>query len=292
MGLCEHETSKIEAPTRIADTVSLKLRDRIFSTMNNVFADSILQGKVAFVTGGATGITGGIARAFFEHGAKLAITSRKEENLIAKKQYIEENGGECFTVVSDVRDYAAVENAINAAREHFGKIDIVVNGAAGNFLSPASELSANGFGTVVDIDTKGTFNVCRAAFESLKETRGQIINVSATLHYLATPMQIHVSAAKAGVDAITRNLAVEWGRFGIRVNGIAPGPIEDTEGMKRLLMPELRDKLLRRIPVGRFGRIEDIENAALFLASDAASYISGETIIVDGGAWLLGTSFS
>lgn len=292
MGLCEHETSKTEAPTRIADTVSLKLRDRIFSTMNNVFADSILQGKVAFVTGGATGITGGIARAFFEHGAKLAITSRKEENLIAKKQYIEENGGECFTVVSDVRDYAAVENAINAAREHFGKIDIVVNGAAGNFLSPASELSANGFGTVVDIDTKGTFNVCRAAFESLKETRGQIINVSATLHYLATPMQIHVSAAKAGVDAITRNLAVEWGRFGIRVNGIAPGPIEDTEGMKRLLMPELRDKLLRRIPVGRFGRIEDIENAALFLASDAASYISGETIIVDGGAWLLGTSFS
>ena len=260
--------------------------------MTNVFADSILQGKVAFVTGGATGITGGIARAFFEHGAKLAITSRKEENLIAKRQYVEENGGECFTVVSDVRDYAAVENAVNAAREHYGKIDIVVNGAAGNFLSPASELSANGFGTVVDIDTKGTFNVCRAAFDALKESRGQIINISATLHYLATPMQIHVSAAKAGVDAITRNLAVEWGRSGIRVNGIAPGPIEDTEGMKRLLMPELREKLMRKIPVGRFGRIEDIENAALFLASDAASYINGETIIVDGGAWLLGTSLT
>jgi len=279
-------------PAMTARSVGLKMRDRILDMMTNVFADSILQGKVAFVTGGATGITGGIARAFFEHGAKLAITSRKEENLIAKRQYVEENGGECFTVVSDVRDYAAVENAVNAAREHYGKIDIVVNGAAGNFLSPASELSANGFGTVVDIDTKGTFNVCRAAFEALKESRGQIINISATLHYLATPMQIHVSAAKAGVDAITRNLAVEWGRSGIRVNGIAPGPIEDTEGMKRLLMPELREKLMRKIPVGRFGRIEDIENAALFLASDAASYINGETIIVDGGAWLLGTSLT
>ncbi|KXK05276.1 MAG: short-chain alcohol dehydrogenase [Acidobacteria bacterium OLB17] len=268
------------------------MRVKIKGTMSKVFADSILQGKVAFVTGGATGITGGVARAFFEHGARLAITSRKEENLVAKRQYIEENGGECFTVASDVRDHAAVENAINAAREHFGKIDIVVNGAAGNFLAPAAELSANGFGTVLDIDTKGTFNVCRAAFDALKESRGQIINISATLHYLATPMQIHVSAAKAGVDAITRNLAVEWGRYGIRVNGIAPGPIEDTEGMKRLLMPELRDKLMRKIPAGRFGKIEDIENAALFLASDAANYVNGETLIVDGGAWLLGTSLT
>ena len=292
VGVDEHDADPNEMPAMTARSVGLKMRDRILDMMTNVFADSILQGKVAFVTGGATGITGGIARAFFEHGAKLAITSRKEENLIAKKQYVEENGGECFTVVSDVRDYAAVENAVNAVREHYGKIDIVVNGAAGNFLSPASELSANGFGTVVDIDTKGTFNVCRAAFDALKESRGQIINISATLHYLATPMQIHVSAAKAGVDAITRNLAVEWGRSGIRVNGIAPGPIEDTEGMKRLLMPELREKLMRKIPVGRFGRIEDIENAALFLASDAASYINGETIIVDGGAWLLGTSLT
>jgi peroxisomal 2,4-dienoyl-CoA reductase len=260
--------------------------------MAKVCADSILQGKVAFVTGGATGITGGIARAFFEHGARIAITSRNQDNLTTKKQYIEEHGGECFTAVSDVRDFAAVEEAMNAAKEHFGRIDIVVNGAAGNFLAPANELSANGFGTVVDIDTKGTFNVCRAAFESLKESQGQILNISATLHYLATPMQIHVSAAKAGVDAITRNLAVEWGGYGIRVNGIAPGPIEGTEGMKRLLVPELREKLVRRIPLGRFGRIEDIENAALFLASPAASYINGETLVVDGGAWLLGTSLS
>lgn len=258
--------------------------------MNKIFADNILQGKVAFVTGGATGITGGVARAFAEAGAKVAITSRKEENLIAQKQFIEENGGECFAVVADVRDYAAVENAIAKTVEHFGKIDIVVNGAAGNFLVKPEELSANGFGTVVDIDTKGTFNVCRAAFEELKKTQGQILNISATLHYLATPMQIHVSAAKAGVDAITRNLSVEWGRHGIRVNGIAPGPIEDTEGMKRLLPEPLKDKLKNKIPLRRMGRIKDIEDAALFLTSDAASYITGVTLVVDGGQWLLGTS--
>jgi peroxisomal 2,4-dienoyl-CoA reductase len=260
--------------------------------MGQVFNSDILHGKVAFVTGGATGITGGIARAFAEHGARLAITSRKEENLIAKKQFIEENGGECFTVAADVRDYGGIENAVAKTLEHYGRIDIVVNGAAGNFLCEAGELSANGFGTVVDIDTKGTFNVCRASFAALKESKGQIINISATLHYLATPMQIHVSAAKAGVDAITRNLSVEWGRYGIRVNGIAPGPIEDTEGMRRLLIPELKDKIMRKIPVGRFGRIEDIENAALYLASDAAGFVNGVTLVVDGGSWLLGTSLT
>lgn len=260
--------------------------------MPNVFNTDILQGKVAFVTGGGTGITGGVARAFAEHGARLAIVSRKEENLIAKKQFIEENGGECLAITADVREYDAVENAIKHTVDHYGKIDIVVNGAAGNFLCAADQLSANGFGTVVDIDTKGTFNVCRAAFGTLKESKGQIINISATLHYLATPMQIHVSAAKAGVDAITRNLCVEWGRHGIRVNGIAPGPIEDTEGMKRLLIPELKEKLVKKIPLDRFGRIEDIENAALFLASEAASYINGVTLVVDGGAWLLGTSLA
>jgi peroxisomal 2,4-dienoyl-CoA reductase len=260
--------------------------------MNKIFADNILQGKVAFVTGGGTGITGGVARALAEAGAKIAIASRKIENLEPMKQMIESNGGECFAVAADVRDYAAIENAIARTVERFGKIDIVVNGAAGNFLCKAEELSSNGFGTVVDIDAKGTFNVCRAAFEELKKSKGQILNISATLHYLATPMQIHVSAAKAGVDAITRNLSVEWGGYGIRVNGIAPGPIEDTEGMKRLLPEPLKEKLTRRIPLQRFGRIKDIENAALFLTSDAASYINGVTLVVDGGQWLLGTSFS
>jgi 2,4-dienoyl-CoA reductase [(3E)-enoyl-CoA-producing], peroxisomal len=258
--------------------------------MSKFFTDNILQGKVAFVTGGGTGITGGVARALAESGAKVAITSRKIENLEAAKKIIEENGGECLAVAADVRDFDAVEKAIAATVEHFGKLDIVVNGAAGNFLCKAEELSANGFGTVLDIDTKGTFNVCRAAFAELQKSKGQILNISATLHYLGTPMQIHVSAAKAGVDAMTRNLAVEWGKHGIRVNGIAPGPIEDTEGMKRLLMPELKDKLVKKIPLRRFGRIADIEHSAVFLCSDAASYISGVTLVVDGGQWLLGTS--
>ena len=260
--------------------------------MDKVFNTDILQGKVAFVTGGGTGITGGVARAMAEHGAKLAIVSRKIENLEAMKKIVEDGVGECLTVAADVRDYEAVENAVKQTVDKFGKIDIVVNGAAGNFLCAADQLSANGFGTVVDIDTKGTFNVCRAAFEELKKSQGQILNISATLHYLATPMQIHVSAAKAGVDAITRNLSAEWGRHGIRVNGIAPGPIEDTEGMKRLLMPELKEKITRKIPLGRFGRIKDIENAALFLTSDAAGYINGVTLVVDGGSWLLGTSLA
>lgn len=259
---------------------------------NSIFADNILDGKVAYVTGGGTGITGGIARAMAEHGAKVTIVSRKIENLKAMKTVIEEKGGECLAIATDVRDFEAVTDSLARAREHYGKIDIVVNGAAGNFLCAADQLSSNGFGTVVDIDTKGTFNVCRASFEHLKESRGQILNISATLHYLATPMQIHVSAAKAGVDAITRNLSAEWGRYGIRVNGIAPGPIEDTEGMKRLLPAELKEKITKRIPLGRFGRISDIENAALFLTSDAAAYINGVTLVVDGGQWLLGTSLA
>jgi peroxisomal 2,4-dienoyl-CoA reductase len=257
-----------------------------------VFADGILQGRVAFVTGGGTGITGGVARALAESGARVALVSRKIENLEGAAAKIKASGGEAFTFAADVRDFAQVERAIAATVERFGRLDIVVNGAAGNFLCPAAELSPNGFGTVVDIDLKGTFNVCRAAFDELKKRRGQILNISATLHYLGTPLQLHVSAAKAGVDALTRNLAVEWGAFGIRVNAIAPGPIEDTEGMKRLVPPQVKERLRRAIPLGRFGRIRDIEQCAVFLCSDAASFISGAVIVVDGGHWLNGRTLN
>ena len=252
----------------------------------SVFADAILEGRVAFITGGGTGITGGVARALAEAGARIALVSRKLENLEPAAAKIKEAGGEALSVAADVRDFAQVERAIATTLSRFGRIDIVVNGAAGNFLCPAAELSPNGFGTVVDIDLKGTFNVCRATFEELKKRRGQILNISATLHYLGTPLQLHVSAAKAGVDALTRNLAVEWGAFGIRVNAIAPGPIEDTEGMKRLVPPQVKERLRRNVPLGRFGRIRDIEQCALFLCSDAASFISGAVIVVDGGHWL------
>jgi peroxisomal 2,4-dienoyl-CoA reductase len=251
-----------------------------------IFADGVLKGHVALVTGGGTGITGGIARAFAEAGANVALVSRKMEHLQPAADAINANGGKAIPVVADVRQPEAVESAVAQTIEAFGKIDIVVNGAAGNFLCKAEELSPNGFGTVVDIDLKGTFNVCRAAFAQLKEHRGQILNISATLHYLGTPMQLHVSAAKAGVDALTRNLAVEWGRYGIRVNAIAPGPIEDTEGMQRLVPEAMKAQLKKLVPIGRFGRIADIEKAAVFICSDAASFINGVVLVVDGGHWL------
>lgn len=253
---------------------------------DKIFVDGLLAGRVAFVTGGGTGITGGVARALSEAGARVALVSRKMEHLEPAAERIRAAGGEALAVAADVRHMEEVEKAIGATIEKFGHLDIVVNGAAGNFLCAAEELSPNGFGTVVDIDLKGTFNVSRAAFAELKKQRGSILNISATLHYTGTPYQLHVSAAKAGVDALTRNLAVEWGRYGIRVNTIAPGPIEDTEGMNRLVPPQVKDKILRRIPLGRFGRIQDIEQSAVFLCSDAASFINGAVLVVDGGQWL------
>jgi peroxisomal 2,4-dienoyl-CoA reductase len=253
---------------------------------SNIFAADILKDRVAFITGGGTGITGGVARALAESGAAVALISRKIEHLEPAAELINQNGGRAFAFAADVRESKQVEAAIAATIDHFGKIDVVVNGAAGNFLCAASELSPNGFGTVVDIDLKGTFNVCRAAFQQLKDHQGQILNISATLHYIGTPLQLHVSAAKAGVDALTRNLAVEWGPYGIRVNGIAPGPIEDTEGMSRLVPEMVKEKLKKKIPLGRFGRIADIESAAVFLCSDAASFINGAVLVVDGGQWL------
>lgn len=258
--------------------------------MSSIFSPGILTGHVAFVTGGGTGITGGVARALAEAGANVALVSRSMEHLEPAAAAINDarhdGSGEALAVAADVRHPDQVATAVAATVERFGRIDIVVNGAAGNFLCKAEELSPNGFGTVVDIDLKGTFNVCRAAFEQLRQHRGQILNISATLHYLGTPMQLHVSAAKAGVDALTRNLAVEWGRHGIRVNAVAPGPIEDTEGMQRLVPEPVKEKLRQRVPLGRFGLIKDIEAAAVFLCSDAASYINGAVLVVDGGHWL------
>jgi peroxisomal 2,4-dienoyl-CoA reductase len=253
---------------------------------DKIFVDGILKDRVAFVTGGGTGITGGVARALAESGARVALVSRRPEHLEPAAEAIRAAGGEALAVAADVRNMAEVEAALARTLERFGQLDIVVNGAAGNFLCAAEELSPNGFGTVVDIDLKGTFNVCRASIAELKKTKGSILNISATLHYLGTPYQLHVSAAKAGVDALTRNLAVEWGRFGIRVNAIAPGPIEDTEGMARLVPAEVKERLRRKIPLGRFGRIHDVEQAAVFICSDAASFINGVVLVVDGGQWL------
>jgi peroxisomal 2,4-dienoyl-CoA reductase len=252
------------------------------------FRSDVLANKVAFITGGGSGICFGIARTLLEHGARVAIAGRKIDRLAEAAASLQETTGQtCIATPCDVRDPATVAAAVQTTLERFDRLDIVVNGAAGNFLCPASQLSPNGFRTVLDIDAAGTFNVCRAAFDAaLREKGGVILNISATLHYAATPLQVHASAAKAAVDAVTRTLAVEWAPLGIRVNGIAPGPIDDTEGMSRLAPGEVKKKMTDAIPIGRFGRIDEISSLALFLCTDAASLIHGATIVADGGAWL------
>ncbi len=256
----------------------------------SVFRSDILEGQVAFVTGGGSGICKGIARAYMAHGARAVIMGRKAERLeAAAKELSEATGRECLATPGDVRDPKQVEAALDRALERFGRLDVVVNGAAGNFLCPASQLSYNAFKTVLDIDSIGTWNVCRAAFERrLRDHGGSILNISATLHYAATPLQAHASAAKAAIDSLTKSLALEWGPMGIRVNAIAPGPIDDTEGMTRLAPPDMKAKLEGAVPLKRFGTVEDVANVALFLASGAAGYVNGAIVVVDGGAWLPG----
>lgn len=250
------------------------------------FRPDILKGKVAFITGGGSGINFGIAKALAQHGADIAMMGRREEVLQSACQELSKLGVRTFYKSGDVRNAESCQSAIEAAVEKLGHLDILVNGAAGNFLCPPEELSPNGFRTVIDIDLNGTFNMCRFGFKYLKESKGLILNVSATLHYAGTAYQAHVSAAKAGIDALTINLAGEWGEHGIRVCGIAPGPIGDTEGMKRLAPGEAGERVKKGIPLGRFGATEDIGYAAVFLASHAANYITGETLVVDGGQWL------
>jgi peroxisomal 2,4-dienoyl-CoA reductase len=256
----------------------------------SIFKDDVLAGKVAFVTGGGSGICYGITERLMQHGCVAAIVGRKTERLErAAKELTEKTGKECLPVTADVRDPAAVASALQQTLAKFGKLDVVVSGAAGNFLAPAATLSPNGFRTVMEIDAAGTFNVARAAFDAwLRDHGGVLIHISATLHLTATPLQIHASAAKAAIDSMTRSFALEWASLGIRVNGIAPGPIDDTEGMSRLAPGDVKERILKTIPIGRFGTIGEIADIALFLSTDAASLIHGETIIADGGAWFGG----
>jgi peroxisomal 2,4-dienoyl-CoA reductase len=259
----------------------------------SVFKSDILRGRVALVTGGGTGICKGIARTYLEHGARVCITSRKQEVLdAAARELAGATGGEIFGLAADVREPEAIGRVVSATIERFGRLDTLVNGAAGNFLAPAAALSPNGLRTVVGIDLLGSFHACKAAFEPLCQAgNGVILNITATLHYHGTPLQLHAAAAKAGVDAMTRNLAVEWGRFGIRVNSLAPGPIGDTEGIRRLAPGDAATRAQQRIPLGRFGTVEEIASMALYLTSDAASYVSGAIIVVDGGHCVAAPSF-
>ncbi|HEV3168427.1 MAG TPA: SDR family oxidoreductase [Isosphaeraceae bacterium] len=254
----------------------------------SIFRSDLFEDRVGLVSGGGTGIGRGIAEGLAAHGAHTVILSRKAEHLEPAAAGISaQTGRRCLAVVADVRSPDQVDEAVARAMNELGRIDFLVNAAAGNFLCPAAELSPNGFGTVLDIDAKGTWNMSRAVYHAAMSAHGgQILNISATLHYGGTPQQLHVSAAKAAVDALTRNLAVEWGPQGIRVNAIAPGPIGDTEGARRLFPGEMAERLRQTVPTRRLGTIADIVNLALFVLSDAAENINGAIFVSDGGLCL------
>lgn len=257
--------------------------------ISEFFPKTLFAGKTVFVTGGGSGINLGVAKNFAALGANLAICGRTLEKLEAAGAELAALGAKVSIAVADVRDYAAVEAAVNKAKTEIGPISVLVAGAAGNFPCAAEKLSPNGFKSVIDIDLLGTFNACRASFEQLQETKGTILFISAGQAFIPYPWQAHVGAAKAGVDNLMRNLAMEWGRFGIRVNSIAPGPIAGTEGMKRLGPPEMSDQFIRAIPLGRYGSVDDIGQAAVFLASPLASFITGTVLVADGGQNLPGS---
>lgn len=251
-----------------------------------VYAADALKDRVALVTGGGGGIGLGIAKAFAYTGAKLVLASRNLERLENAAREIEAIGADVAIVQTDVRDYDAVEKAVATATDAFGGLDIMVANAAGNFVVPAADMSPNAWKTVVDIDLNGTFYSARAAHDALKASQfgGRFIAISTTRALEGWPGCAHAGAAKAGIMSLIRTLAGEWGPDGIRCNTIAPGAIGDTEGVQRIYEDQGRKDLeLSSIPLGRFGQIADIANAAVFLCSDAGAYVTGADIVVDGG---------
>jgi NAD(P)-dependent dehydrogenase (short-subunit alcohol dehydrogenase family) len=253
------------------------------------FKDGLLVGKTAFVAGASSGINLQIATRLALAGAAVTIISRSPEKIEAAAAGIRAQGGKCIGIAQDVRDHDGVGAAFAKAAEAHGPIDILVSGAAGNFVAPFNGISYNGFRAVIDIDLVGTFNVMRQGFQHLRKPGAACINISAPQSLHPYPMQAHVNAAKAGVDMLTRTLAVEWGELGVRVNSIIPGPIAETEGMARLApTPEAKAASARNVPLKRLGTKDEVADLALFLVSDAAAYITGAVMPCDGGLSLLG----
>jgi NAD(P)-dependent dehydrogenase (short-subunit alcohol dehydrogenase family) len=245
------------------------------------FRDGLLDGKVAFIAGGTSGINLGIAKRLAQMGAKVAVAGRNAEKAANAAAEI---GPDAMGLSADVRDYGAIRRAMEHVVERFGKMDIVVSGAAGNFLAPALGMSANAFRTVVDIDLNGTFNVFRGCHDLLNRPGASLIAITAGQAVNASALQAHACAAKAGINQLVRVLALEWGPD-IRVNGISPGPIANTEGMARLAPDAAsRQGHFDRIALKRWGEVEEIGDAAIFLCSPAAAYITGTILDVDGGS--------
>lgn len=259
--------------------------------MGVILSGEEFAGKHVFVAGGSSGINLGVAHRFAEQGAKLAICSRSEDRVRGAVEDLKAHGGDVFGAAADVRDYGQVDGALKAAADAQGPIDVLISGAAGNFVAPALGMSANAFKTVIDIDLLGTFNVFRAGYDLLARPGASLIAISAPQAVHPYAYQAHVCAAKAGIDMLVQTLAIEWGPEGVRVNSIIPGPIEDTEGMDRLApTAEAKQKATEGTPLRRYGQKAEIGDAALFLSSSMAGYITGVNLAVDGGAVLMGSS--
>jgi NAD(P)-dependent dehydrogenase (short-subunit alcohol dehydrogenase family) len=257
--------------------------------LSSVFRDNLFAGRNAFFTGATSGIGLTIAGRFARQGARVALMSRKQERVDAAVAAIAARGGQAAGYTGDVRNYPDIEAALTAYGAEAGQIDFLFCIAAGNFPAPAIGMSANGFKSVIDIDVLGTFNTCRAAYAHLRKPGAVVISISANHAQHAYPLQSHVCAAKAGVELLSKTLALEWGPDGIRVNCITPGPTDGTEGMARLAPTEdARRKVNASVPLRRMGTKDEIADVAIFLCSDAAAYVTGSIYHCDGGTALIG----
>lgn len=253
-----------------------------------------LENQVIVVTGGGSGLGKAMSKYFLELGAKVVITSRNMEKLQKAKTELEElTGGTVLPVACDVRDYKQVENVLQETLDAFGKVDGLLNNAAGNFISPTERLSANAFDTIIDIVLKGTKN-CTLAFGkhwiAIKQKKATVLNIVTTYAWTGSAYVVPSATAKAGVLAMTRSLAVEWAKYGIRFNAIAPGPFPTKGAWDRLLPGDLKEKfdMKKKVPVGRVGEHQELANLAAYLMSDFSAYVNGEVITIDGGEWLKG----
>ena len=264
------------------------------SYTDKMLRDDALKGKVIVVTGGGSGLGKAMTKYFLELGAQVAITSRDLEKLKNTAAELEtETGGTCLPIQCDVRHYEEVENMLQEVLKAFGKVDVLLNNAAGNFISPTERLSANAFDTVIDIVLKGTKN-CTLAFGKhwidTKQKSSTILNIVTTYAWTGSAYVVPSATAKAGVLAMTRSLAVEWAKYGIRSNAIAPGPFPTKGAWDRLLPGDLAEKfdMAKKVPLKRVGDHQELANLAAYLVSDFSAYVNGEVVVIDGGEWLKG----